>query len=59
METENFKQDVTLESILHLFLGEPLCYLNGKEIESLDGINEECFQVLDDVVEKLENFKAL
>ena len=39
METGNFKQDVTLESILHLFLGEPLCYLNGKEIESLDGLD--------------------
>ena len=38
-ETENFKQEVTLNSILHLFFGEPLCYLNGKEIESLDGVD--------------------
>lgn len=38
-ETENFKQDVTLESILHLLFSEPLCYLNGKEIGSLNGID--------------------
>ena len=38
-ETENLKQDVTLESILHLLFSEPLCYLNGKEIESLDGLD--------------------
>ena len=38
-ETENLKQDVTLESILHLFFSEPLCYLNGKEIGSLDGLD--------------------
>ena len=38
-EIENFKQDVTLNSILHLFFDEPLCYLNGKEIESLDGLD--------------------
>ncbi len=38
-ETESFKQDVTLESILHLFLSEPLFYLNGKEIQSLDGLD--------------------
>lgn len=37
--TENSKQDVTLKSILHLFFGEPLCYLNGKETESLDGLD--------------------
>lgn len=36
-ETENFKQDVTLESVLHLFFSEPLFYLNGKEIKNLDG----------------------
>ena len=36
---ENFKQDVTLKSILHLFCGKPLFYLNGKEIESLDGLD--------------------
>ena len=35
----NPKQDVTLESILHLFFSEPLCYLNGKEIGSLDGLD--------------------
>ena len=39
METEKSKQDVKLKSILHLFLGEPLCYLNRKEIESLDGLD--------------------
>lgn len=39
METKISKQDVTLESILHLFFCEPLCYLNGKEIESLDGVD--------------------
>ena len=38
-EAENSKQDVSLKSILHLFLGEPLCYLNGKEIESSDGLD--------------------
>ena len=38
-ETENFKQDVTLESILHLFFSEPFCYLNGKEIGSLYGLD--------------------
>ena len=38
-ETENCKQEVTLNSILHLFFDEPLCYLNEKEIESLDGLD--------------------
>ena len=38
-ETENFKQDVTLKSILHLFFSEPFCYINGKEIKSLDGVD--------------------
>ncbi|WP_373768411.1 hypothetical protein [Jeotgalibaca porci] len=37
--TENFKQDVTLESILHLFFSEPSFYLNGKEIKSLDELD--------------------
>lgn len=38
-KTENFKQDVTLESILHLFFSEPLFYLNGKEIKNLDRLD--------------------
>ena len=36
---KNFKQDVILKSILHLFCGKSLFYLNGKEIESLDGLD--------------------
>ena len=35
----NYKQGATLESILHLFCGKPSFYLNGKEIESLDGLD--------------------
>lgn len=38
-EPENLKQDVTLESILHLFFSEPLFYLNGKELKNLDGLD--------------------
>ena len=38
-ETESFKQGVTLGSILHCFFSAPLFYLNGKEIQSLDGLD--------------------
>ena len=38
-ETESFKQGVTLGSILHCFFSAPLCYLNGKEINILDGLD--------------------
>lgn len=38
-ETESFKQGVTLGNILHCFFSTPLFYLNGKEINSLEGLD--------------------
>ena len=54
-ETESLKQDVTLESILHLFLSEPLFYLNGKEIQSLDGLDLNSTMVTSIYVDYLGN----
>ena len=52
---KNFKQDVTLKSILHLFCGKPLFYLNGKEIESLDELDSNNTMVTHIFVDYLGN----
>ena len=54
-ETESFKQGVSLKSILHCFFNAPLFYLNGKEIESLDGLDLNSTMVTSIYVDHLGN----